>query len=87
MSEDYYKIIFYGRCRAGFSPAQVQEDLANFYQKRTSAMEQIFSGKPVIVKRSNHAEEIARYATRLYNFGMEIEIDPPLPAEYAWPSD
>lgn len=79
MSEAFYKIIFHGRCRAGFSPDLVQADLANLYQKPQASIERLFSGKSVIVKRSENAEDIKRFAARLHELGMEVEVDPPLP--------
>ena len=75
-----YKILFYGQCKEGFRLKDVKQNLGIFLHKPVEGLEKVFSGKTVVVKRSNNAYEISRFAEHLAAIGMVVHIDPPLPS-------
>jgi hypothetical protein len=78
VNEPIYKILFYGQCKQGFAQVNVQQNLAIFLRKPASTLDKVFSGKTVVVKRSDHSNEILRYAEHLDAIGMVVHIDPPV---------
>lgn len=75
MDEPTFKILFYGQCKSGFALKDVQQNLAIFLRKPASSLDKVFSGKTVVMKRSNRFEEISRFAEHLTAIGLIVHID------------
>lgn len=69
-----YQVVYSGKLCAGFAQPQVKKALAEKLRVPPPQLEQIFSGKPVVLKRTNSAEEAKRLVAGLARLGAEATI-------------
>lgn len=78
MNDTHFKIVFQGQVRAGFSLETAKLNLANLFKSEAGAVEKLFSGTPVALKRGLTRTDAERYLKALNDVGVEarIEADP-----------
>jgi uncharacterized membrane protein YhaH (DUF805 family) len=78
MTDSHYKIMFEGQVRAGTSLDEAKLNLAGLFKSETAAVEKLFNGDPIALKRGVSYAEAERYLTALHEAGVEarIEADP-----------
>lgn len=69
-----YQVIFSGKLREGFEQAQVKQALAERLKLPKPQLEQLFGGKPLVLKRTASAEEAKRLVTALAGLGAITRI-------------
>ncbi len=93
MSNDgLYQIIYNGRCRTGSTPAEVKTNLVKLFKSNKKTIEQLFSGKQIIIKKGLKEQKALTYQQAMHKAGaiakvslMEVEssidLAPPPPME------
>ena len=76
MSEKPYEVIFSGDVLAGQSVIEVKQRLAQLFNADDTRIDQMFSGKPVVVKRNLDMEAAERYQSSLLKAGALVDIRP-----------
>ncbi|KFE51429.1 DUF805 domain-containing protein [Pseudomonas syringae] len=78
MADTLYKIVFDGQLRTGVDLQTAKLNLAQLFKSETSAVEKLFSGKPIALKRGLTHSDALSYISALTNAGVEarIETDP-----------
>ncbi len=76
MSEECYEVIFRGDLLAGQSVIEVKQRLAQLFNADATRIDQMFSGKPVVVKRNLDMETAERYQSTLLKAGALVDIRP-----------
>lgn len=78
MTDTQYKIMFEGRTREGVSLETAKLNLAGLFKSEPAAVEKLFNGQPVALKRGVSHTEAERYLKALHDVGVEarIEADP-----------
>lgn len=76
MSEEFYEVIFRGDLLAGQSVIEVKQRLAQLFNADATRIDQMFSGKPVVVKRNLDMETAERYQSSLLKAGALVDIRP-----------
>ena len=76
MSETQYRIVFQGRLRAGFEHEHVIDNLAHFLRKEPAQLNRLFSGKPVVLKKSTDLAIVNKIASSLAELGLEVVVSP-----------
>jgi len=69
-----YQVILSGKLREGFEPAQVKQALAERLKLPKPQLEQLFGGKPLVLKRTASAEEAKKLAAALARMGAVATI-------------
>lgn len=72
--EPSYHVIFSGKLCEGFERAQVKQTLAASLKLPPAKLEQVFDGKPLVLKRTASAEEAKRLVAGLARLGAEATI-------------
>ena len=68
MSE-HFEVIFRGDVELGRSVLEVKEGLAKLFNAEASRIDQMFSGKPVVIKANLNEETALRYQASLKTVG------------------
>lgn len=76
MSEECYEVIFRGDVLAGQSVIEVKQRLAQLFNADAARIDQMFSGKPVVVKRNLDMKTAERYQSSLHKAGALVDIRP-----------
>lgn len=76
MSEECYEVIFRGDVLAGQSVIEVKQRLAQLFNADATRIDQMFSGKPVVVKRNLDMETAEHYQSTLLKAGALVDIRP-----------
>ncbi|HEX8594614.1 MAG TPA: DUF805 domain-containing protein [Pseudomonas sp.] len=78
MADTLYKIVFDGQLRTGVDLQTAKLNLAQLFKSETSAVEKLFSGKPIALKRGLSHSDALSYISALSNAGVDarIESDP-----------
>ncbi|MEH6616490.1 MAG: hypothetical protein V7699_01480 [Porticoccus sp.] len=76
MSEECYEVIFRGDVLAGQSVIEIKQRLAQLFNAEAKRIDQMFSGKPVVVKRNLDLETAERYQSTLLKAGALVDIRP-----------
>ena len=76
MSEEFYEVIFRGDLLAGQSVIEVKQRLAQLFNADATRIDQMFSGKPVVVKRNLDMGTAERYQSSLLKAGALVDIRP-----------
>lgn len=76
MSENRFKIIFDGTLLPGVDIATAKLNLATLYKSEISAVERLFCGQPVTLKRELSHADAQAYLHALKNTGIDARIEP-----------
>ncbi|OUM04732.1 hypothetical protein BW686_25160 [Pseudomonas syringae] len=76
MTETLYKIMFAGQVREGVEPETAKANLAGLFKSETAAVQKLFNGEPVALKRGLVRAEAERYIDALKNAGVEAYVEP-----------
>ena len=67
MSEPFYDLLFQGECLPGADPQQVQRDLGQLLKLDAERLQQMFSGRTVVVRRAVDRDSAARFQQAFNN--------------------
>ncbi len=86
MSSVIYAIVFSGEIVEGFQKISVKAHLAQLLKADVDKMATLFSGKQVVLKRTNDKQEALKYGSALKKVGADVKIkaiksEAPLPAK------
>ena len=76
MSDRRFEVIFRGDVVPGQSLMDVKQRLAELFGAPAAKVEQMFSGRPVVIKRDLDEEAAARYRVALKEAGALVELRP-----------
>ena len=76
MSDRRFEVIFRGDVVPGQSLMDVKRRLAELFGAPDAKVEQMFSGRPVVIKRDLDEEAAARYRVALKDAGALVELRP-----------
>jgi uncharacterized membrane protein YhaH (DUF805 family) len=78
MADTLYKIMFEGQLRTGVDLQTAKLNMAQLFKSEISAVEKLFSGKPIALKRGLSHSDALTYINALGNAGVDarIEADP-----------
>lgn len=74
MSSVTYAIVFSGQIVDGFQLISVKAHLAKLLKADVDKMAVLFSGKPVVIKRTADKQEALKYGTALKKVGADVKI-------------
>lgn len=75
-----YRVLFSGSIRPGSERDQVRAAAGRRLKLGKAQLDKVFSGRPVMLKRGLDQAGARRYRELLGGLGMEVRVDPPLPA-------
>jgi uncharacterized membrane protein YhaH (DUF805 family) len=75
MTDTHYKIMFEGQVREGVSLETAKLNLANLFKSEASAVEKLFNGQSVTLKRGISYVEAERYLKALNENGVQARIE------------
>lgn len=75
MTDTHYKIMFEGQVREGVSLETAKLNLANLFKSETAAVEKLFNGQSVTLKRGISHAEAERYLKALNENGVQARIE------------
>jgi hypothetical protein len=81
MSEQHFEVVFRGDVEPGQSVQDVKEGLAKLFKADPARIEQMFSGKPVVIKGNLDEETALHYQSSLQKVGAVVEIRSNQPAD------
>lgn len=76
MSSQLYRIVFDGEINRGSTLAQVKRDLAALFQADAEVIDQLFSGRPIVLKRGLDAETAIQYVSAMSRAGAVSRMEP-----------
>ncbi|MGV8863754.1 MAG: DUF805 domain-containing protein [Pseudomonas sp.] len=76
MAETHFKIVFEGQLRTGVDIETAKLNMAGLFKRELSAVEKLFSGQPVALKRGLSQEQALHYLSALNDAGLEARIEP-----------
>ena len=76
MSDARFNIVFSGELVAGADPAKVRENLAKVFKMDLAKVEALFSGKPVVIKKSADQATAMKFRAVLRQAGAQCEMVP-----------
>jgi hypothetical protein len=74
MGEQHFEVIFRGDVELGRSVVEVKEGLAKLFNADVSRIEQMFSGKPVVIKANLDENTALNYQASLKAVGALVDI-------------
>jgi hypothetical protein len=74
MAETTYAIVFSGEIVEGFQPISVKAHLARMLKASPEKMKVLFSGKPIVLKRTANKAEAAKYGGALKKVGANVKV-------------
>ncbi len=74
MDQERYDLVFSGELVAGFDLPQVKRNLQVLFRIDESKVEQLFSGKATILKKSLDLDAAAKYRTAMKKAGARLEL-------------
>lgn len=91
MSTVIYAIVFSGEIVEGFQIISVKAHMAKMLKADATKMQALFSGKPVVLKRTEDKAEAAKYGSALKKIGADVRVkiiksDKPLAKKVAKPA-
>lgn len=75
MTEPRFKIVFDGTLLPGVEPDTAKENLAALFKAQRDAVERLFSGRPVALKRDLAESEAQKYLEALTKAGLDARIE------------
>jgi len=79
MSEQQFEVVFRGDVEPGQSIVSVKEGLAKLFNAEASRIDQMFSGKPVVIKANLDEDTARHYQSSLKKVGALADIRPVKP--------
>lgn len=76
MSEQHFEVVFRGDVEPGRSVAEVKEGLSKLFNTETSRIDQMFSGKPVVIKANIDEQTALHYQVSLKKVGALVDVRP-----------
>ena len=76
MSENRFKIVFDGTLLPGVDIDSAKRSLADLYKSEVAAVEHLFNGHPVTLKRELSQTDAQTYLQALRNTGIDARIEP-----------
>lgn len=80
MPEQSYRLVFEGKIVEGYQCEQVKQNLSAFFKINGDRIEQMFSGKPITLKKNLDFSSANQFSQTLHKAGALCRIDPPHPA-------
>ncbi|NCE88865.1 DUF805 domain-containing protein [Pseudomonas sp. L13] len=75
MSDSRFKIVFDGALRPGVESTTAKLNLAELFKSDVEAIEKLFTGRPVALKRDLSRSDAETYLTALHNAGVDARIE------------
>jgi uncharacterized membrane protein YhaH (DUF805 family) len=79
---EQFKIVFEGQLRPGVDLETARLNLARLFKSDVQAIDRLFTGKPMTVKRGLNRDDAQRYLQILNDAGVQARIEPEQPV--AW---
>ena len=76
MSSQLYRVVFNGEINRGNTIAQVKRDLAALFQADAEIIEQLFTGRPIVLKQGLDAETAIQYVSAISRAGAVSRMEP-----------
>ena len=76
MSDQLFEVAFSGAVRDGEDPAQVRANVGKMFNADADKLDQLFSGKRIVIKKNIDQATAAKYQTALNRAGAECEVRP-----------
>lgn len=76
MADTHFKIVFEGQLRPGVALETAKLNLAQLFKSETAAVEKLFSGNPMALKRGLSQADAQHYLKALNDAGVEARIEP-----------
>lgn len=76
MPDTHFKIVFEGQLRDGVSLETAKRNLAQLFKSEVSAIDRLFNGQPVALKRGLIHSEADRYLKALHEAGIDARVEP-----------
>lgn len=76
MANTLYKIVFEGQLRNGVDSQTARLNLAQLFKSEPAAVEKLFNGNPIALKRGLTESDAAAYIQALHEAGVEARIEP-----------
>lgn len=83
MSDDRFKIVFDGTLRPGVESTTAKLNLAELFKSDVEAIEKLFTGRPVALKRDLSHSDAQTYLTALQNAGVDARIEAEQPVAFS----
>ena len=82
MSDSRFKIVFDGALRPGVESTTAKLNLAELFKSDVEAIEKLFTGRPVALKRDLSHPDAQTYLTALHNAGVDARIEAEQPVAF-----
>ena len=82
MSDSRFKIVFDGALRPGVESTTAKLNLAELFKSDVEAIEKLFTGRPVALKRDLSRPDAETYLTALHNAGIDARIEAEQPVAF-----
>lgn len=76
MSSQFYRVVFNGEINRGNTLAHVKRDLAALFQADAEIVEQLFTGRPIVLKQGLDAETAIQYVSAMSRAGAVSRMEP-----------
>lgn len=76
MADSLFKIVFEGQVREGVELDTAKANLAGLFKSEARAVQKLFNGQPVALKRGLTHTDAERYLKALNDAGVEARIEP-----------
>lgn len=83
MSDNRFKIVFDGALLPGVESTTAKLNLAELFKSEVEAIEKLFTGRPVALKRDLSRLDAETYLTALKNAGVDARIEPEQPVAFS----
>ncbi|MBJ2283931.1 DUF805 domain-containing protein [Pseudomonas sp. MF6755] len=83
MSDSRFKIVFDGALRPGVESTTAKLNLAELFKSEVEAVEKLFTGRPVALKRDLSRSDAETYLTALHNAGVDARIEAEQPVAFS----
>ncbi|MBX7278712.1 DUF805 domain-containing protein [Pseudomonas sp. ERGC3:05] len=83
MSDNRFKIVFDGALLPGVESTTAKLNLAELFKSDVAAIEKLFTGRPVALKRDLSRSDAETYLTALKNAGVDARIEPEQPVAFS----
>ena len=82
MSDSRFKIVIDGALRPGVESTTAKLNLAELFKSDVEAIEKLFTGRPVALKRDLSQPDAQTYLTALHNAGIDARIEAEQPVAF-----
>lgn len=76
MSDQLFEVAFSGQVSDGQNPDEVRAKVGKMFNADEAKLEQLFSGKRIVIKKNIDQATAAKYKTALNRAGAECEVKP-----------